>query len=239
VSICAVIPAAGNGTRLGSDDPKVFTKINDKKVVWDFLYENIKPHVDSFNLVLKPDMKQRYAHFLNDSIVVSEQSVPLGMGDAIFKGISHWSEYDYILVVWGDQVNISSETLQKVTMDLNDSIVVPFVKSENPYVEYVFNKDKLKDVLQTREGDNTSPGGLSDIGVFLLPTKNLQNYWRSFVTAGEKGSETGELNFLPFFTYLNNECNTPIKKIIIDNPDEAKGLNTKEDLAYFQSKISR
>ena len=61
MSICAVIPAAGNGTRLGSSDPKVFTRISENKVVWDFLHENIKPHVDSFNLILKPGVRDLYS----------------------------------------------------------------------------------------------------------------------------------------------------------------------------------
>ena len=86
MSICAVIPAAGNGTRLGSSDPKVFTQVNGSKVVWDFLYKNIKPHVDSFNLILKPGIRDLYSLHLSNDVVVSEQDVPLGMGDAIFRG---------------------------------------------------------------------------------------------------------------------------------------------------------
>ena len=54
----------------------------------------------------------------------------------------------------------------------------------------------------------------------------------------EKGNTTGELNFLPFFVYLNNFCNLPIKKILVKDVDEAKGLNTKEDLIFFQNKMN-
>ena len=114
MSICAVIPAAGNGTRLGSDDPKVFTSISEGKVVWDFLFENIKPHVDSFNLILKPGMSDIYSKHLNENIIISEQDCPLGMGDAIFRGVDYWGSFDQILVVWGDQINLSSSTLERV-----------------------------------------------------------------------------------------------------------------------------
>ena len=237
MSICAVIPAAGNGTRLVSSDPKVFTKVLERKVVWDFLLENIKPHVDSFNLILKPGIKDRYSQHLSESIIVSEQDVPLGMGDAIFRGYDHWRTFDHILVVWGDQINISSSTLERVTAELSNSIVIPFVKPSSPYVEYVFENEKLITVLQSREGDMTSPGGLSDIGVFLLPTKNLKKFWNEYKKISEKGASTGELNFLPFFTYLNSVCGMPIKRVLVENVDEAKGLNTKDDLAFFQSVV--
>ena len=239
MSICAVIPAAGNGTRLGSSDPKVFTRISENKVVWDFLYENIKPHVDSFNLILKPGIRDLYSEQLRSDIIVSEQDIPLGMGDAIFRGFDHWVSFDYILVVWGDQINLSSSTLQKVTSEAADSIVIPFVKPSDPYVEYVFENEKLVSVLQSREGDQTSCRGLSDIGVFLLPTKNLKKYWQDYIMLSEKGAETGELNFLPFFTYLNNDCGVLIKKVLVDDVDEARGLNTKADLEFFKSKISK
>lgn len=238
MKICAVIPAAGNGTRLGSEHPKVFTEVYNGKVVWDILYQNIRPYVDGFNLVLKPNVAEKYSRYISDDVFISEQDKALGMGDAIFRGKDFWSRYDYILVVWGDQVNLSSPTLKDVTSSTNGDVVIPLVTPEDPYVEYVFNEGKLIKVLQSREGDETSTNGFSDIGVFLLPTKNLVKFWEEFCLKSEKGNTTGELNFLPFFVYLNNFCNLPIKKILVKDVDEAKGLNTKEDLIFFQNKMN-
>ena len=83
----------------------------------------------------------------------------------------YWCSFDHILVVWGDQINLSSSTLEMVTSEASDSIVIPFVKPSDPYVEYVFEDEKLVSVLQSREGDQTSPNGLSDIGVFCCQQK--------------------------------------------------------------------
>ena len=237
MSICAVVPAAGNGTRLGSEDPKVFTKVSSNKVVWDFLYENIKGHVDAFNLIVKPGVGEKYSQYIKPDTHISNQDNPLGMGDAIFKGYDYWKEFDHILIVWGDQINLSSETLKSVTKSADDKIVLPLVKSEKPYVDYVFEDGKLVKVLQSREGDKCRRGGFSDIGVFLLPTSNLKNYWSDFLNLEKRGNKTGEINFLPFFSFLNTKCNVDVRKIFIEDECESRGLNTKEDLKFFQDKM--
>ena len=127
MSICAVIPAAGNGTRLGSDDPKVFTKVSSNKVVWDFLYSNIKDHVDAFNLIVKPGVGDKYSQYIKDDTHVSYQESPLGMGDAIFKGYDFWKKFDHILVVWGDQINLSSKTLKVLFNLLIKRLLYPWL----------------------------------------------------------------------------------------------------------------
>ena len=58
-----------------------------------------------------------------------------------------------------------------VTEAADKSIVIPVVRPSDPYVEYVFEDEKLTKVLQSREGDKTSAGGFSDIGVFLKALK--------------------------------------------------------------------
>ena len=159
------------------------------------------------------------------------------MGDAIFKGYDYWKNFDHILVVWGDQINLSSMTLESVVKSVDEKITLPLVKSEAPYVDYVFEGGKLVKVLQSREGDQCRPGGFSDIGVFLLPTNNLNSYWTEFLSLNNLGKETGEVNFLPFFSFLNTKCGVEIKKIIIEDESESRGLNTREDLKFFQDKI--
>ena len=103
-----------------------------------------------------------------------------------------------------------------------------------PYVEYVFDGPRLTKVLQTREGDTTTPNGFSDVGTFLLATQGLKPAWEDYLKTAPRGSGTGEINFLPFLPFLSARGWT-ITPLEVADATEARGINTKDDLAFFQS----
>src|SRR5689334_16795046 len=55
MKICAVIPAAGRGTRLGGTGPKILTRLSERHTIWSILYEKLSPLVDHIHLVLSPE----------------------------------------------------------------------------------------------------------------------------------------------------------------------------------------
>lgn len=233
-SICAVIPAAGRGTRLGTDLPKVFSPLSDTQTVWSVLRDKLSPLVDHIHLVLSPEG----AAHAPPGVSFSIQPAPIGMGDAIFRGQDIWSDYDAILVVWGDQVFVSSDTLARAIGALKPGrrAVLPVTRQPQPYVEYKFREGHLTEVLQSREGDVTTPNGFSDVGTFLLNTEGLKTAWQAYLASAPRGAGTGEINFLPFLPFLNREgwAITPLE---VADATEARGINTPEDLAFFRDKF--
>jgi hypothetical protein len=103
-----------------------------------------------------------------------------------------------------------------------------------PYVEYVFDGPRLARVLQTREGDTTSPNGFSDVGTFLLGTEGLKTAWEVYLENAPRGQGTGEINFLPFLPFLSGQGWT-VTPLEVADATEARGINTKDDLVFFQS----
>jgi bifunctional UDP-N-acetylglucosamine pyrophosphorylase/glucosamine-1-phosphate N-acetyltransferase len=235
MKICAVIPAAGRGTRLGSDAPKILTPLTETQTVWTILHDKLAPLVDHIHLVLSPEGAATFpGHPANVSHSV--QPAPTGMGDAIFRGYPAWSQYDAILLVWGDQVFVSADTITRAIAALKDPqhhAVLPVTRMATPYVEYVFDGDRLTHVLQTREGDVTTPGGFSDVGTFLLGTEGLQSAWHDYLAMAPRGSATGEINFLPFLPFLNNN-GWRIQPLEVTDATEARGINTPDDLDFFR-----
>jgi bifunctional N-acetylglucosamine-1-phosphate-uridyltransferase/glucosamine-1-phosphate-acetyltransferase GlmU-like protein len=236
MSICAVIPAAGRGTRLGGAGPKILTPLTAQDTIWSILHAKLSPLVDHIHLVLSPDGAAAFPA-LPAKVSRSIQSQPVGMGDAIFRGHEIWSKYDAVLVVWGDQVFVSENTLKRAIAALGaprHHAVLPVTRMAQPYVEYVFKDPHLTNVLQTREGDMTTPNGFSDVGTFLLGTDGLKAAWEDYLGNAPRGSGTGEINFLPFLPFLsaNGWMITPVE---VADETEARGINTKEDLAFFQS----
>jgi bifunctional N-acetylglucosamine-1-phosphate-uridyltransferase/glucosamine-1-phosphate-acetyltransferase GlmU-like protein len=158
------------------------------------------------------------------------------MGDAIFGARTSWEMYDAILIVWGDQVFVSTDTLTCTLTALNSAdrrAVLPLTRMSDPYVEYVFDGGRLTTVLQSREGDKTNPGGYSDVGTFLLGTRGLTAAWNEYLSQAPQGSRTGEINFLPFLPFLSAHGWT-VTPLEVADATEARGINTPEDLSFFR-----
>jgi bifunctional UDP-N-acetylglucosamine pyrophosphorylase/glucosamine-1-phosphate N-acetyltransferase len=234
--VCALIPAAGRGSRLGTDTPKILAPLTERETIWSILHAKLAPLVDHIHLVLSPDGAKAFPP-LPPQVSSSIQPVPLGMGDAIFGARAAWSGFDAVLIVWGDQVFVSADTLRRALQTLSPPLrhaVLPVTRMKRPYVQYVFEGAKLTQVLQSREGDRTTPDGFSDAGTFLLGTAGLAEAWDRYLAGARRGSATGEINFLPFLPFLSAQgwSVTPLE---VADATEARGINTKEDLAFFQS----
>jgi len=247
--ICAIVPAAGRGTRLSADVPKVFVPILPNLTIWDAVRDKLLQVTTPIILILSPDglsyRRNNPAAFKPESFnntTVALQSSPLGMGDAIFGAADLWREFDDLLIVWGDQFNLSLRTLN-ACIELHAShekpaLTLPLVRVPRAYVEYVFDSSgRLTHIRQSREGDACEPGGLSDVGVFLLTGgAALIREWTLYREKCMTGSVTGEINFLPFLVHLSS-IGWPVNRYETNDPAEAIGINTPEDLAFARQLI--
>ena len=235
--ICAVIPAAGRGSRLGLDCPKILVPITEHLTVWDILRNSLSPVSECIHAILAPSALAQFAAALANEpskgkVTTSQQETPLGMGDAIFGAQTFWSDFDAILIVWGDQVNLSKATLQRVA-DLcspDRTMVLPLVECRRPYVQYDLDNGVLIHVRQSREGDIMDEVGNSDVGVFALSVKGLLDCWQRFLQESMAGAQTNEVNFLPFLPFLSKTCGWTLHTVTVEDPIEALGINTPDDL---------
>ena len=239
---CAVIPAAGRGTRLGLDRPKILAPLSSSETIWSVLRRKLLAMVDHIHVILSPEGERLFRQALagdcsNGRISIGIQHVPAGMGDAIFSGYDVWCAAKTLLVIWGDQVFVSEKTLCEA-LGLHGAsprtLVLPVVSLPTPYVEYIFDPDgRLAAVRQSREGEQCSVGGWNDIGTFVLSVTGLKEVWERYLSMNPKGQETGEINFLPFLPFLSRN-GWRVRRLIVDDAREARGINTAEDLRFFQ-----
>jgi bifunctional UDP-N-acetylglucosamine pyrophosphorylase / glucosamine-1-phosphate N-acetyltransferase len=244
---CAVIPAAGLGTRLGAAVPKILLEIEPGVTVWHLLHERIEPHVGHTHVVVSPagEPLLRAAaaeQIARGGVSVSVQERPTGMGDAVFGARAHWATSDAVLVVWGDQVGVAARTVAAV-VDAHATrpgprLTLPLVPMPDPYVEYVVREDRVEEVRMSREGDRCTPGGRSDVGMFCLSTAGLAAAWDAYAATAPRGAVTGELNFLPFLAHLGR-AGWATTTVPVEDPDEARGINTAADLEFARRTRSR
>jgi len=246
--VCALIPAAGRGSRLKQEMPKILVPIVKEKRVWHILYEKLFPIVDQIHVVLSPIgislfKQQMEKDHLMAGVSTSIQTSPIGTGDAIFGAYDFWKDYESVFIIWGDQVFVSTKTIQETITNHFSSnekgLTIPISFVDRPYVQYLFNNDlsTLKEVKQSREGDTMGENGFTDVGVFCLSTINLTNLWHAYLENVPRGLKTGEVNFLPFLSYLSTEVCWNVKTVFVKDPIESRGINTPQDMDFFRKKF--
>lgn len=243
MKICAVVPAAGRGTRLNVDCPKILVPVSEKETIWTVLRGLLIEQIDHIHLVLSPTVEPVFKEILttdteHDRITTSIQPEPLGMGDAIFSARTAWSKFDAILIVWGDQVNLSKRTIEQVVAacSASKSLVLPLTKLKSPYVQYDLEGPRLVRVRQQREGDATDSIGASDVGLFALSVDGLAELWSQYLEGSSPGTRTGEINFLPFLAFVSRH-GWNVKTIEVHDSAEARGVNTPEDLEFARARL--
>jgi bifunctional UDP-N-acetylglucosamine pyrophosphorylase / glucosamine-1-phosphate N-acetyltransferase len=236
----------GRGTRLGSKLPKLLAPLDRGTTAWNVLSRKLLAIADHVSLIVSPTGLAPMSEVINreglaDRVSLSVQSSPTGMGDAIFCAAPIWSQATTILIVWGDQVFVSDDTLRQADALHKDdprTVVFPLVTMARPYVEYCFDQSGgLAAIKQQREGDQCTPHGYADIGTFMLSVKGLEACWRKYREVSSVGILTHEINFLPFLPWLAAR-GWKVRRFAVADEREARGINTPEDLAFLQTLIS-
>ena len=246
--VCAIVPAAGKGTRLDYDGPKVLFPYKGKTIL-HVLYGVLEDIAESFCLVINPKHRTTIQQYLNSTemdVLLAEQEQPTGMGDAILCARSGFSETEIencdFVIVWGDQITVSKQTVLTTLLyhqfAAPESVLAfPTCRLDNPYIH--FEKDEnceITALYQKREGDTMPETGESDCGVFVVRGTTLFRHLETYKQEAESGAQTREFNFLPFIVWLADNGHKVVA-LPIAEPVETRGINTKEDVDYIESTI--
>jgi bifunctional UDP-N-acetylglucosamine pyrophosphorylase/glucosamine-1-phosphate N-acetyltransferase len=221
--------------------------VNETLTVWSVLRDALMPEVDRLVVVLAPTATSIFERTLavdemRSRVSVAVQERPTGMGDAVFTARSFWGDFESIAVVWGDQVNLSKKTLRRTIeahLKAEDGVTIPLIPVADPYVQYDFDDvGHLYRIRQRREHDKMDPEGNSDVGVFALYTRGLNELWQEYRASCTKGSVTEEINFLPFLVFLAGK-GWPTRIVAAECADEVRGINTPADLAFARQRFVR
>ena len=232
-----VIPAAGEGTRLSYNRPKVLYPILGKPIL-HHLVGLFQKYCSRFIVVASPKGAQEIQKELesccnpnNFGMVI--QKDPKGMAHAV------WQARDIIntphtVVVWGDQICLRDETIS-TTLAYHQSnsanvLTFPTVIKKDPYIH--FQRDdsgRILKVLQKRENEISMRVGENDCGFFSFSTNSLfsvlKNGLKSPVFLGTQTNEVNLLQLFPQFEMGINQVNT----LRIAHEDETLGVNTVEE----------
>jgi len=236
-NISCVILAAGQGTRMKSEIPKVLFDICGKTMI-EHLLETVK-ELD-FNkiyivvghkadLVKQKILESSVGKKLKDKLVFVLQGKQLGSGHAVKVVEKHVSKSEkYLLVLSADVPLISKETLNKlITQHFSNSVecTVLSVILENPYGYGRIVRDiSKKFVAIVEEVDATEQQKLikeinAGIYVFSLPS-----LWQALKQI-KPDNKKGEYYLTDTIKFFSSK-----QTVLCENINEVKGVNTKKDL---------
>jgi bifunctional UDP-N-acetylglucosamine pyrophosphorylase/glucosamine-1-phosphate N-acetyltransferase len=237
-----VIPAAGRGSRLGSDLPKALVSVAGRPML-DWLIDLHSPHVERFivvaNAMSRTSVSEHLARVGAPSTVLVQET-PTGMLDAILlaRPIVEASAAGHVWITWCDQIAVHPQTVERLAAlsDANPSsaIVMPTCTRLNPYIHLQRGaSNRIATVLQRREGDMMPMIGEGDVGLFSLSHRAFVEDLHDYADSASVGESTGERNFLPFIPWA--EARGGVLTYPCVDEREAIGVNTPEELSLIEA----
>lgn len=241
-----VVPAAGRGSRLGSDLPKLLVPVNGRPMI-DYIFDRYRAVVSRFLLVVSPVARgvvSQHCQGRAEQIELLEQEIPTGMLDAILVPQGRIRELgpDQVWITWCDQIAVEGATVVRLADAMSaspqPSLAFPTVKCDQPYIHFARDdRGVITGVLQRREGDAMPPRGEGDIGLFALSAEAYLTDLPAYAASASPGRATGERNFLPFIPWLAREGR--VGTVAASGEVEAVGINTPEELARVARHLAK
>lgn len=240
-----VVPAAGCGSRLGSNCPKILYPVAGRMIL-EWLLGFLLPNCRSLVFVLSPDgraaVEDELGRLIPGRYHIVIQDVPTGMGDAVELALPV-VDTPHVAVVWGDQVALQRSSVNACFRlhqgPLAPDLTCPTVMRPNPYIHFDRGPDgRISGLRQAREGDAMPGEGESDTGFFCFRTDSLRRLLGELRAGGHRvGTSTREFNFLPVIplTARHGRIITPRLMSL----EETIGVNSKEDAVVVEQFLQR
>lgn len=228
-----VILAAGQGTRMKSDVPKVLHRVLDKTMV-GYVIEASKEAgaqeicviVGHQSAMVKNTIKDMY-----DDISFAVQKEQLGTGHAVMQAGDFIKEGN-ILVLCGDTPLITAQTIEKlcsIHQSDDNSVTVVSMIAEDPtgYGRIIRNNDSFAKIVEQK--DTTPEEALVkevNTGVYIFKAEALNN---AFAKLGNNNSQ-GEYYLTDTLEIIKNDGGK-VGIMVADDDKEFMGVNSKLHLS--------
>jgi len=238
----AIVPAAGRGSRLGFNRPKILYPVAGRMIL-EWLLDLLLPNCQTIVFVLSPEgsleIAPELARIAPNRYKIALQEQPTGMGDAVEIGARELTTM-HAIVVWGDQVALRPETVDAIVRlqqgPLEPVATVPTLRVHAPYIHFPRdNTGRIVAVLQAREGDAMPEDGESDAGVFCFRSADLKALLDELHRLPNAlGRATEEFNFLPIIPLAAQTGRVVLTPQVL-RAEETIGVNNAADAKRLEA----
>ena len=234
-----VILAAGKGTRMNSDLPKVLHKLKDKPLI-DYVIDESELLNPKEILIVVGFKKERVIKHTESRINLryATQMEQLGTGHAVLQ-INKLlkNEKGHILILYGDVPNIKASTLQPIIDDhiINNralTLITAEIDDPTGYGRIIRDKNgNLLKIIEEKDcSDNEKKIKEWNPGIYIFKIPEVFEILNNIKT-----NNASKEYYLTDAIGLAQQSNMQIKAIKITNSDELIGVNTANQLKELES----
>jgi len=237
-SIAAVILAAGRGTRMKSDIPKVLQELHHRPIL-SFLIKTLEiVGIEKKALVVNVADKDIRNTF--DMLEIVTQEKPLGSGDALKQAGAYLQKFKgHVLVLCGDTPFITGKTIKKLiekhkANKASCTLLTAQVGNPSGYGRIL--RDDSDDIIKIVEEKDLSlyedTIGEINVGCYCFNKEDLFFY----IDKIKLNSKKKEFYLTDIVEILKHN-NKKVLSVSCDDPSEYIGINSRMDLASAEDMI--
>lgn len=229
-----VILAAGKGTRMYSQRPKVLHEIGGKPMLECVINTAKTLNPDAIHVVIGHGKKQILAKFAQETdIHWVEQKEQRGTGDAVKAVLPDLPNEGRTLILYGDVPLIDTNTLQNLLNQPDDAIALLTDTLDNPTGYGRIIRDEMDHVVAiVEEKDATEQQKIIqeiNTGILVLPNAHLHS-WLNALTAHNAQGEY----YLTDVIGIANQQSIPVYPVHVCHSYLASGVNNQTQLAQLE-----
>lgn len=239
MSLHVVILAAGKGTRMRSQLPKVLHKLAGKPLLEHVIKnaQGLRPHkihvvYGNGGDVVREQLRQYEVNWV-------EQTKQLGTGHAVMQALPFIEHATQVLILYGDAPLITTTTLTQLIQGMpQDGINLLTAKFFDPSGLGRIIRDDAGVVTAIVEHKDALPSQLLikeiNSGIMVTTSKILRNYLPRL----RQHNAQGEYYLTDIIAMLvGDRCS--VNSLLIENPEEVAGINDRQQLAELERQYQK
>ena len=240
-NLAVVILAAGKGTRMKSNLPKVLHKVNDKPMISHVIQRALDLKANKIISIIGYKHKLVEESLSNEKTDFVIQEQQLGTGHAVLQCANQLSNFEgSILVLSGDVPTITCKTLKALLKTHQNSktkatILSALVDDASGYGRVIRNNDGTLNRIVEHKDANSNELLIKEMnaGIYVFDCKTL---FKLLPSVGNNNNQSEY--YLPdvLSLIINNGDNVAIEKT--DDIDEIQGVNNIQQLKVLNEKFN-
>lgn len=241
----SIILAAGKGTRMKSDTPKVLHTIFDKTLVGYVIEAVNKTGLADENFVIVGHQAEKVEEYISKNYENARtilQSPQLGTGHAVSMACPYLENYDgEVIILCGDTPLITSETLKSFVdyhNQNNSDLTVMSAIFDNPanYGRIIRNADgSLNSIVEEKDADKEQKLVKEiNAGIYCLNWAKIKDAFSQLKSDNAQGEY-----YLTDIIKWANDKNLKVSAYTLENNEEIFGINSKVHLAEASSMLNK
>lgn len=240
----SIILAAGKGTRMKSDIPKVLHTIFDKTLVGYVIEAVNNTGLADENYVIVGHQAERVEEYINANYKNAKcvlQSPQLGTGHAVSMAMPYLNDFDgEVVILCGDTPLITSETIKEFVeyhREIKSDLTVMSAIFENPtnYGRIIRNQDGSLNSIVEEKDATLEQKAVKEInaGIYCINWAKIKPAFNELTSNNAQGEY-----YLTDIIKWGNEKNLYVNAYTLKNNEEIFGINSKAHLAEVSKMLN-